>query len=150
MSTTDYGICFSSPILLPPRFLNLKAEIGLPPTPLPLLPCPLSFPSFLFPFDDTMHTSTPDTSPVGVHPSGANAVINGTPPETSPSSLTLDDEELTVRPWLSLLRCYLSLSAQKRTVHFTYAGQSITVRPPCREPLRRRSLYPPSVLVRNC
>lgn len=92
----------SSPILLPARFLNLKAEIGIPLANLHSFTSP-SPPSLIFlsfiPFRTTMPASPHKIPPINVHLPGANAVISEIPVEltASPSSLSVDDEQLTVR-----------------------------------------------------
>lgn len=76
---------------------------------LPLLYPP---PRRLFPFSfkSTMPASPCEIPPINVHLPGANAVISEIPVKltASPSSLAVDDEQLT------------------RTVHYTHDGKSIT------------------------
>ena len=97
-------MCFSPPILLPPRFLNLKAGIGsLLPRTFP--PSHLASPSFYFSFffELAMPASSCELPPISVNLPRTNAVMGDIPLEssTSPSSLAADDEQLTVRPCLA-------------------------------------------------
>lgn len=62
-----------------------------------------------------MPASSCEFSPIDVHLPSANSVISDTALEssTSPSSLAVDDEQLTVRPHFTLIRPLSYLFPQK-------------------------------------
>ena len=96
---------FHPRFLPPPRLLTSKAAIGSLPrrpppsfTPLPLRPPLLLF--FYLSFQSTMPASTHEIPAINLYIPGASAATSDIPVElsTSPSSLDVDHEQLTVCP----------------------------------------------------
>lgn len=99
-----------------------------------------------------MPASTCELPPITLHLPGANAVMNDIPVRlsASPSSLDVDNEQLTVRSHPAVFRPFANLSSPESEsfIMLTRENLSLYVRP-CFVCLLWRSSHLPLVLVRN-